>query len=145
VNKFTLRIGKPIDGVSRQTMEQLKNYAWPGNRRELENVLERAIILATDVTLDISPELIPASISPESTESLIAAAATAGSAGEPLSTALEKSQLSLEKVERDHILAILEQTNWLITGPRGAARVLGLNPSTLRNRMKKLGLKRAPD
>jgi PAS domain S-box-containing protein len=145
MNKFTLRIGKPIDGVSRQTMQQLKNYAWPGNIRELENVLERAIILATASTLDISPELLPASTSPASTKSLIAAAETAGSAGEPLTPAPDKPQLSLEIVERDHILGILEQTNWLITGPRGAARVLGLNPSTLRNRMKKLGIKRAPD
>jgi formate hydrogenlyase transcriptional activator len=145
INKFTLRIGKPIDGVSRQTMQQLKNYAWPGNIRELENVLERAIILATGSTLDISPELLPASTSPASTESLIAAVATAHSAGEPLTPTPEKSQRSLEIVERDHIRAILEQNNWLVTGPRGAARVLGLNPSTLRNRMKKLGLKRAPD
>ena len=51
---------------------------------------------------------------------------------------------SLEAVERDHILSVLRQTNWLITGPRGAAKVLGLHPSTLRNRMKKLGITRSP-
>jgi PAS domain S-box-containing protein len=145
MNKFTLRIGKPLDGVSGPTMQLLRNYAWPGNIRELENVLERAIILATGQTLHISPELLPTSIPPASIKLPIVAAAFAGSTDKPLMQDPEQSHLILEIVERDHILAILEQTNWLITGPRGAAKVLGLNPSTLRNRMKKLGLKRTPD
>jgi formate hydrogenlyase transcriptional activator len=145
MNKFTLRIGKTLDGVSRQTMQHLKSYSWPGNIRELENVLERAIILTTGSTLEISPELFAIASPTASTEPPSEAAVASAELRESALPAPAKSQLSLEMVERDHILSVLEQTNWLVTGPRGAAKVLRLNPSTLRNRMKKLGLKRSQD
>jgi transcriptional regulator with GAF, ATPase, and Fis domain len=157
VKKFALRIGKRLDGVSRQTMQRLQDYPWPGNIRELENVLERAVILATGSRLDIAIDLLPAP-----------AAATAAEQADPprptplgvqgrvgaedaednatLAAAQQRSgqtRPSLEAVERDYILTILEQTNWVIHGPRGAAQILGLHPNTLRHRLKKLGLVRS--
>jgi formate hydrogenlyase transcriptional activator len=102
-------------------MEQLMEYRWPGNVRELENVLERAFILATDSILEIEPGTL---------------STTAG-----VSSAHPRPDL--ETVERDHISAVLHETNWVIDGPKGAAKILGLHPNTLRNRLKKLGIERA--
>jgi formate hydrogenlyase transcriptional activator len=167
VNKFARRIGKHLDEVSRQTMQRLEEYPWPGNVRELENILERAVILATGSTLDIAPDLLPTpapappssskSDAPSRTETgavrLAAPTAEEGSVskedteGQP---ALADAQhpdrplLRLDAVERDYILTVLQHTNWVITGGRGAATVLGLHPSTLRSRIKKLGISRAP-
>lgn len=123
IDKFMHRIGKRIDGVSPQTMQRLLAYPWPGNVRELENVLERAVILGADKVLDFGLDLTPA-------------------LGAGLPTPPIDSR-SLETVQRDHILNILGQTGWVIEGPGGAARILGLHPNTLRHRMKKLGLLRA--
>jgi PAS domain S-box-containing protein len=137
VGKFAPRVGKHLDGVTPATMRRLQEYPWPGNVRELENVLERAVILANGPSLDIAPDLLPTSS---------AAAAEppdpAEAAADPASATPGRHQPSLETVERDHILAVLRQTNWLITGPRGAAKVLGLHANTLRNRMKKFGITR---
>jgi PAS domain S-box-containing protein len=143
--KFAPRVGKPLDGVTPETMRRLQEYPWPGNVRELENVLERAVILATGPALDIAPDLlpVPAAATAEDERPRPAGpgdqsyfAAARPTPGQP--------QPSLEDVERDYIVAVLRQTNWLITGSRGAAKVLGLNPSTLRNRIKKLGIARSP-
>jgi transcriptional regulator with GAF, ATPase, and Fis domain len=161
VNKLAPRVGKHLDGVSRQTMQRLQEYPWPGNIRELENVLERAVILATGPALDIAPDLLPTptripvaegrpspphqapssggeadQAKPEHTEDNASRTAAQPSPGQ--------LQPSLEAVERDYICTILQQTGWVITGPRGAAKVLGLNPSTLRSRIKKLGITRSP-
>jgi transcriptional regulator with GAF, ATPase, and Fis domain len=121
VHKFAARIGKRIDGVTEPTMRRLVNYPWPGNVRELENVLERAVILTTGDMLAIAPDLL----------ALSDAAPVA------------RQQPTLDSVERDHIVAVLQQTDWVVEGPRGAAPILGLHPNTLRNRMKKLGISRA--
>jgi PAS domain S-box-containing protein len=144
VNKFTLRIGKHLDEVSAATMQRLREYPWPGNIRELENVLERAVILARGDALEIGPDLLPlASPAPADRQQ-------PGPEGVPPNYLLavpqptaDQRQPSLEAVERDYILIVLQQTNWVITGPRGAAQLLDLPPSTLRNRMKKLGITRA--
>jgi PAS domain S-box-containing protein len=138
VTKFAQRIGKHVDGVGGRTMQRLQEYPWPGNVRELENVLERAVILATGPTLDIAPDLLPTPAAPtaEDAEADSDPAVGRGPPSPPLP--------SLEAVERDHICAVLRHTNWVITGPRGAAKVLGLNPSTLRSRIKKLGISRTP-
>jgi transcriptional regulator with GAF, ATPase, and Fis domain len=120
VNKFASRIGKWIDGVGKETMRRLVAYAWPGNVRELENIIERAVILANGTILEMDPD------------SLCLTGPTAEASQE----------LSLERMERDHIVKVLKQTNGVIDGPRGAAKILNLHPNTLRSRMKKLGISR---
>jgi formate hydrogenlyase transcriptional activator len=145
VTKFAPRVGKRLDGVSRATMQRLQEYPWPGNVRELENVLERAVILATGSTLEVAPDLLPAKVLTRPAEER-AHPEGAGDAPVPAAAQQAPGQLlpSLEAVERDHIATVLRHTNWVITGPRGAATVLGLNPSTLRSRIKKLGISRSP-
>jgi transcriptional regulator with GAF, ATPase, and Fis domain len=135
VRKFAQRINKHLDGVSEQTMHRLREYSWPGNIRELENVLERAVILAAGPILDITPDLLPTQADATRAESR--GATDSAEPHPPVGP-----QPTLEAVERDYILSVLRQTNWVITGPRGAARILGLHPSTLSNRLKKLGITR---
>jgi PAS domain S-box-containing protein len=127
LDKFAARIGKRIEGVGRETMRRLIAYPWPGNVRELENVLERAVILATGPTLEIGPDILGQPASKSESES-------GSDSG---------AQLGLHEVERNHILTVLRQTDWIIEGPRGAAVLLGLHPNTLRSRLKKLGLSRS--
>jgi len=115
------RIGKKIDTIPRQIMDMLKAYDWPGNIRELRNVVERSIITSPNSTLRIQDDLI---LMPEITPEF---------SGLPV---------SLDEAQRLHILAILEKSDWKIEGSNGAAEILQLKPSTLRHRMKKLGIKR---
>src|SRR5262249_27282240 len=119
-NKFMTRIGKHLQAISHRTMRRLVAYPWPGNIRELENILERAVILSQGNTLEIGPDLLPDSIP----------------------VVPNQGQLDLATLERNHILCVLEQTDWVIEGPRGAAKILGLHANTLRSRMKKLGIAR---
>jgi formate hydrogenlyase transcriptional activator len=125
IARFSKRLGKKIDGVSRESMENLMNYPWPGNIRELQNVIERAIVLATDPTLRLDRQLMPMVAS--TTEDV------ASTTGEP-STQI----LTLDQAERNHILAALQLTAGVIDGPKGAAKILKIHPNTLRHRMKKL-------
>jgi transcriptional regulator with GAF, ATPase, and Fis domain len=129
IAKFSARIGKRIDSVAEPTMKRLANYAWPGNIRELENILERAIILSNGNVLEIESEVF-GQIRMDSAQS----------GAEP---EIGNGSESLESVERNHIQEILEQTNWVIEGPRGAAKRLNIHPNTLRSRLKKLGLERS--
>jgi PAS domain S-box-containing protein len=120
VNKFNKAYNKTIKYVSEDAMAKLKAYSWPGNIRELENLIERASILSNSETL-----VIPGF------ESKIQKATT-----------ISNKDVSLNKVQRDHILQVLEQCNWKISGPNGAAVLLDLKPSTLRDKMAKLGIKK---
>jgi transcriptional regulator with GAF, ATPase, and Fis domain len=122
--RFAARLGKHMDGIGSETIDRLTAYAWPGNIRELENIMERAVILTPGRILEVSPEMLPE----------VAIAATYKSDGQPSN--------DLQSVERDHILAVLNQTKWVIEGARGAAQLLGLHPNTLRSRLKRLGIKR---
>ncbi len=119
VKKFSATMGKKVETVPAQAMEMLKGYPWPGNIRELEHVVERAVILSQSSELDLD-DWMPNPGVPDDT----------GSA------------TTLEEVERTHIAAVLRQTNWRVSGDKGAAKILGLNPTTLEARMKKLNISR---
>lgn len=116
--KFSAKMGKHIEQIPRAVMQTLQGYAWPGNVRELENIVERAVILTSGFTLELDESLVPSPGKPD-----------VGSRGG-----------TLEEVERHYILEVLEDTAWRIEGPHGAAVRLGVNPSTLRSRIKKLKL-----
>jgi formate hydrogenlyase transcriptional activator len=118
VAQYQRKLGKPLGGIIREDLERLERYGWPGNIRELQNVIERACVLARGPVVRI----------PESLDS------GPRSDGAPIKLA------RLEDAERSHIQQALEVTGGTIHGPRGAAQMLGINPSTLRSRMEKLGL-----
>jgi len=145
VRKFGLRIGKHLAKVGGATMQRLSDYSWPGNVRELENVLERAVILSTDSTPEINLDFLPApdSAPPQHPDPDAEHLSAAQHRDAPTQSADTRPE-SLEVVERNYILTVLHQTNWVVTGPNGAATLLDLHPSTLRNRMKKLGITREP-
>jgi PAS domain S-box-containing protein len=126
VNKFASRIGRTITSIDSMSMDILTSYHWPGNIRELENILERAVILSNSPVLDIDPHVLGLSLT-----------CPAPSAIPPA-----PSSSSLESIERNHILDILKQTRWVIEGPQGAAKILNLHPNTLRSRLKRLGIER---
>ncbi|MGD8290857.1 MAG: sigma 54-interacting transcriptional regulator [Desulfobacterales bacterium] len=116
VGKIAKRLGKSIVSIPASIMKTLQDYPWPGNVRELENVLERAVINSSGPKLRLVDEL----TKPHKD--------------------LTTKQKSLADVERDHIVRVLDQTNWKVSGKNGAAEVLGLNRSTLRARIRKLGI-----
>ena len=117
VQKFNKKLGKSIEAIPQPILDALQQYAWPGNIRELENIVERAVISTEGSTLQLELPSVPA---PSDHESL----------------------QSLANMERAHILRVLEAKLWRIEGPKGAAAVLELHPNTLRFRMKKLGITR---
>ncbi len=119
--KYSAKIGKKIETIPAKVMENLQTYDWPGNVRELENVIERATILSNDETLRVDD--FPSGSFDKGDE-------------------VQVYSGSLERVEKDHILKILKECNWIIDGERGAARRLSIPASTLRDRMKKLDIKR---
>ncbi|GIX47535.1 MAG: hypothetical protein KatS3mg131_1746 [Candidatus Tectimicrobiota bacterium] len=117
VQKFSRQLGKRIDTIAPRALEALQAYPWPGNVRELEHLIERAVILSPGPRLELGDWL-------------------------PRSRLPAARFPTLAECERDHILAALEQTGWRVSGERGAAKLLGLKPTTLEARMKKLGIRR---
>jgi PAS domain S-box-containing protein len=120
-NTFSRKLGKEINSVAPATINALRNYSWPGNVRELANVIERAVINTHGPVLRVREQL-------------------HASNGDSNGDATRAVARTLEEVERDHIIRVLEDRSWRIEGPQGAAHVLGMNPSTLRTRMGKLGI-----
>jgi PAS domain S-box-containing protein len=114
LDQYGKKMGKRIKSIPRSTMKNLEKYSWPGNIRELQNVIEQAIIISDNGVLKIE---LPA-----------------------LSGTHQKDKLKLEDVERDHILNVLKKTNWRLAGKGGAAELLGLKRTTLQSRIKKLGI-----
>ncbi len=135
--RFSKKFGKKIQGMPRATVDRLIAYSWPGNIRELQNVIERAVILSQSSVLELEPDVIPV-LTPVDSSIMNDRSAAVES---PLAPAVPTS-LTLEDMERGHIVAVLNQTRGVVEGPRGAAKILGLHPNTLRHRMQKLGLKR---
>lgn len=132
--RFSKKIGKDIQSIPQVTLERLMNYSWPGNVRELQNVIERAVILSRSSVLKLEPDLVPALTPADSSD-------TSGKSSEAPQPP-NPEPCTLEELERAHIIAVLNQTSGVVEGPRGAAKILGLHPNTLRHRMQKLGLKR---
>jgi formate hydrogenlyase transcriptional activator len=137
LSRLSQRLGKKIHGVSRESMENLMNYPWPGNIRELQNAIERAIIVSADPTLRLDRDLMPVAGAAKGIES------RQTHAPEDRLADLEppKPLLTLDEVERNHIRAALQHAVGVVDGPKGAARILNLHPNTLRHRMDKLGIK----
>ncbi|CDI02850.1 PAS modulated sigma54 specific transcriptional regulator, Fis family [Candidatus Competibacter denitrificans Run_A_D11] len=121
VQKYAASLGKSIDTVPLATLARLQAYSWPGNVRELQHVIERAVIISRSSTLEFG-------------DWLREPTAEAGPG--------KVSVLTLEEMEYEHILKALETTSWRVSGEHGAARLLGLKPTTLEARMKKLGIER---
>ncbi|PYI84134.1 MAG: Fis family transcriptional regulator [Verrucomicrobia bacterium] len=147
LQRFAKKLGKPVKLVSEGTMRRLASYSWPGNIRELQNVIERAILLSPGDTLQLAADFCPLPTMTVPDARSLSTRPTAHKAAEIPSASAPTSAVSIgamEEVERRHIESVLAQTNWMIEGERGAARILNLNPSTLRSRMKNLGIKR-PD
>jgi len=120
VQQFARRMNKTIDTIASDTMQGLIRYTWPGNIRELQNVIERAVILSPGPVLQVPRTALTARVTsaPPAPHDTLAAA------------------------ERKHILAVLEETRWVLGGPHGAAARLGMKRSTLQFRLRKLGLTR---
>jgi formate hydrogenlyase transcriptional activator len=116
--RFAKRLRRPIESVSRESMEMLCRWSWPGNTRELQNVIERAVILSTGTVLNVSRSEFESPSPPTS------------------------SPVTLEEAERDHIVRALEQTGWVIGGAAGAAARLGLKRTSLVSTMRRLGIVR---
>jgi formate hydrogenlyase transcriptional activator len=124
VQQFARRMGKVVDTIPAETMNVLVHYHWPGNIRELQNLVERAIILSSGPILKV----------PLNDLHVQPAAAT---------PVVSRKVETLEESERRHILDALNAADWVISGPKGAATALGLKRSTLQARMEKLGIRRA--
>lgn len=117
VKEFETTMAKRIESISRKSMQALQRYPWPGNIRELRNVIEQAMIISRTKALNIRI--------PDFQESIIS------------------GDLKLEDVVRNHILTVLESTGWRVKGKNGAAELLGLKPTTLYSKMKSMGIKRS--
>jgi formate hydrogenlyase transcriptional activator len=125
--QFSRRMNKSIDSIPSETMTTLVQYHWPGNIRELQNVIERAVILSTGPVLKVP------------TDQLHFRASAVGEGA--LSHGNGNLQASLDEAERQEIVAALDKTNWIVAGPNGAASRLGMKRSTLQSRMQKLGIR----
>ena len=120
-SKFAQEMKKPIDRIPSETMASLTSYSWPGNIRELQNLIERAVILSRGSVLEVPLAELKSS---------------------PKTEIDQPGSSTLEEVEREHILRVLRDSNWVIGGATGAAARLGLNRTTLNNRLRKLGITR---
>ena len=122
VKKYANKHGKTISKISKTVMDILLDYHWPGNIRELENVIERAVIISGSDTIKIKDIPLPSQ------------------ENQSVKTKSDSKIQSLESVEREHIVRVLKTTGWKIHGKDGAAELLDINPNTLRSRMKKLDI-----
>jgi formate hydrogenlyase transcriptional activator len=118
VEKYARRMNRAVETIPAETLDLLVRYPWPGNIRELENLIERAVILSPGPVLRVPHTEIKPPAEPTG------------------------DNLTLRAAERDHILRALDATNWVLAGPRGAAARLGMKRTTLQSKMRKLGVVR---
>jgi PAS domain S-box-containing protein len=130
--KLSARMGRTIEPLTPDLLERLKSYDWPGNIRELQNIIERGIITARHGCLNLDPALPPKSFN----TAFIPEAAAAG-AYRPLKTAEE-----IQQMERENLLLAMQTASWRISGRQGAAHLLGIPPSTLQSKLKAHGIQR---
>ncbi len=147
VSRFARQFGKTVETISRETMDRLSQYSWPGNIRELQNIIERAVVLSRGPMLSLGKEQICGTET--SLNKALGAAAAPGVTAPPLgmpaltpNTSPSDQPQTLAEIQRCHVLEALERASWIIDGENGAAKRLDLHPNTLRSRMKKLGIRR---
>jgi len=129
VQQYSRRLGRTIETIPSETMTMLVRYPWPGNIRELQNVIERAAILTTGTVLKVASEDLRVPNNAVAKQMAVQ------------SSASRDMRSVLDDTERQQIMAALEQANWIIAGPTGAATLLGMKRSTLQSRMQKLGIR----
>ena len=130
LTRFNKKFGRDINRISPETMQRLMKYHWPGNIRELQNVIERAVILCSGSALVLGAEF------PAGPKADVQKAQSSNVLSPPIPPS------TMDEVTKQHILSVLTQTGGVIEGPKGAAKVLGIHPNTLRSRMQKLGMTR---
>jgi formate hydrogenlyase transcriptional activator len=135
VQKLSRRLNKAVEYIPADAMDALASYSWPGNIRELENLIERAVLLSPGKELRVPLSEIKSSSSVATEPSSSFASLTS-------STSLASSISTLEDAERQHILRALKHTQWRVAGPKGAAVLLGMKRTTLQARIRKLGIRR---
>jgi transcriptional regulator with GAF, ATPase, and Fis domain len=133
IDKYSALFNRPITSISEQSLRALEQYHWPGNVRELENLVERAVLSTNGAILKI----VPPSVRVEPAISIIDPPPETATAMPDNSA---RRLMSLTENEEAHIRTVLRQTGGRISGPKGAAAILGVPPSTLRSRIKKLGI-----
>jgi len=126
VDKFSRQFDKKIDVIPPGVIDALRAYSWPGNIRELGNIIERAVIISHGNVLVLGDWFVGRATTP----------------GDETGMTLADVERQQRNLEREHILGVLESTGWRVSGPQGASKVLGLKPTTLEARMKRLGIKR---
>ncbi|HAV63585.1 MAG TPA: hypothetical protein DCY13_14615 [Verrucomicrobiales bacterium] len=144
LERFARKLGRPPREIADESLGKLMAYGWPGNIRELQNIMERAVVLASGETLRLPADFaatVPAEHGP-AVESFDGGRRVLVEPVRPATAISDGTADSLAEVQRQHIESVLERTNWVIEGDQGAARLLSLNPSTLRSRMQKLGIRR---
>jgi formate hydrogenlyase transcriptional activator len=142
VQTFSRRQNKIVEYIPSDVMDALVHYSWPGNIRELENLIERAVLLSPGKELRVPLAELKSSASDPLYMGVAAQASRPGASPVPSSSNSPSAITTLEDAERQHILRALRQTQWRISGPRGAANILGMKRTTLQARMRKLGIHR---
>jgi len=149
IARYAEKVGKKFSNIASDTLSLFQEYRWPGNIRELQNVIERAVILCDAETFAIDETWLKRESRPMSGSVVPLVSAPL----ERLRPVIDEEKAEtpdvsfirrdkLRRLERDSILAALKRSNQKVSGPRGAAELLGINPSTLNSRMRSLGIKR---